>query len=320
MYQPLVSIIIPVYNGANYLKESIESALNQTYKNIEILVVNDGSVDNGATEKIAQSYGDKIRFFHKKNGGVSSALNFGIKNMRGEWFSWLSHDDLYDKNKIQKQIELIEKNSIYGSNKIVVLSASELINEQGKKIFHPSKKLNRNYSGSEIFTKSFNSSGINGCSLLIPKSVFDKFGEFDTSYKYLQDMEYWVKLMLDDYIFVCHDDVLVRTRVHSGQITTKFPQLYYIENERLGNEVVKILSDCNGKNEFLLKNYLYTCCKEYNYKLYRGIVSVLKNSKKFSLEVRMKVWFYIIYGRVYGLVKKGYKTIFINKIRKRVRI
>ena len=69
----LVSIVIPVYNGANYLSEAIDSALAQTYKNIEIIVVNDGSKDDGATEKVALSYGDKIRYFHKENGGVSSA-------------------------------------------------------------------------------------------------------------------------------------------------------------------------------------------------------------------------------------------------------
>lgn len=72
---PLVSIIIPVYNGSDYLEEAIESALNQTYKNIEIIVINDGSTDNGATEMIALKYRDQIRYFHKTNGGVSSALN-----------------------------------------------------------------------------------------------------------------------------------------------------------------------------------------------------------------------------------------------------
>ena len=79
---PLVSIIIPVYNGSDYLKEAIESALAQTYSNIEILVVNDGSCDDGKTEEIALSYKDRIRYITKPNGGVSSALNLGIAQMK----------------------------------------------------------------------------------------------------------------------------------------------------------------------------------------------------------------------------------------------
>ena len=80
----MISIIIPVYNGANYMKIAIDSALAQTYENTEVIVVNDGSQDNGKTEEIALSYGDKIRYFAKENGGCASALNFGISKMRGE--------------------------------------------------------------------------------------------------------------------------------------------------------------------------------------------------------------------------------------------
>ena len=89
--KPLVSIIIPVYNGANYLREAIESALGQTYGNCEVLVINDGSNDHGETEREALKFGDRIRYFKKENGGVASALNLGIRKMRGEYFSWLSH-------------------------------------------------------------------------------------------------------------------------------------------------------------------------------------------------------------------------------------
>ena len=86
---PKVSIVIPVYNGSNFLAEAIDSALSQTYHNTEIIVVNDGSTDEGATENIALSYGNKINYYLKKNGGVASALNFGIEKMSGEYFSWL---------------------------------------------------------------------------------------------------------------------------------------------------------------------------------------------------------------------------------------
>ena len=108
-FNPKISIIVPVYNGANYLKEAIESALAQTYKNIEIIVVNDGSNDAGLTEKTALSFGNKISYFSKPNGGTSSALNLGIKNMTGEYFSWLSHDDTYYPNKLKAQINVLSK-------------------------------------------------------------------------------------------------------------------------------------------------------------------------------------------------------------------
>lgn len=78
-FNPKVSIVIPVYNGSNYVRDAIDSALAQTYGNVEVIVVNDGSDDDGKTDEICRSYGKKIRYFKKKNGGVATALNKGIE-------------------------------------------------------------------------------------------------------------------------------------------------------------------------------------------------------------------------------------------------
>lgn len=129
-FNPLVSIIIPVYNGANYVAEAIESALNQTYKNIEIIVVNDGSTDE--TEKIVKKYGDKVRYFSKENGGTSTALNVGIKNMKGDYFSWLSHDDMYYPNKIKIQIEELKK---LENKDTILMTDHDGINENYEKTY-----------------------------------------------------------------------------------------------------------------------------------------------------------------------------------------
>ena len=136
MYVPKISIIIPAYNASDYLSEAIDSALNQTYSNIEIIVVNDGSKDDGATEKIALSYGQKIRYLSKENGGSSSALNWGISHMTGEWFSWLSHDDLYVPEKLQKQWEYMQALNVPVADlpKHVFFSASDLIDAKGRTI------------------------------------------------------------------------------------------------------------------------------------------------------------------------------------------
>ncbi len=215
VFNPLVSIIIPVYNGSNYVKEAIDSALAQTYKNIEVIVVNDGSTDN--TEKIVKSYGDKIRYFYKENGGVASALNFAIENSKGEYISWLSHDDVYYPNKIQKQVGLLaemeDKNAILYSN-------YQTINARGKKLratcFHK-----------QHFVKKLNNplypilNGlIHGCSLLLPRQIFVKHGYFNTELKCTQDYDFWYKVF-PSFNVVYMSDVLIKSRVHKNQDSKK---------------------------------------------------------------------------------------------------
>lgn len=131
-FHPMVSIIIPVYNGANYIREAIDSALNQTYDNIEVIVVNDGSRDKGKTEGIALSYGNKIRYYSKPNGGVATALNLGIEKMRGEYFSWLSHDDMYTPEKIAYEVEQL---SSYPNRTIVVAEGFQIVDANGNYLY-----------------------------------------------------------------------------------------------------------------------------------------------------------------------------------------
>ena len=104
--KPLVSIIIPLYNGSNYIEQAIQCALQQDYENTEILIINDGSTDQGLGRDICLKYSDRIRYFEKPNGGCASALNYGIRNAKGQFISWLSHDDLYQPNKISYQVSL----------------------------------------------------------------------------------------------------------------------------------------------------------------------------------------------------------------------
>ena len=206
-----LSIIIPVYNGSNYVREAIDSALAQTYKNIEILVVNDGSTDEGATRDICLSYGDKITYYEKENGGVSTALNLGIEKMTGDYFSWLSHDDLYYPDKIEKQMKELEK---YDENTILY-SNVDLIDLNGK-------KFDTIMYDHEMLTKkpdyALLRGSISGITLLIPRQAFKDCGGFDEKVRCVQDYLKWFE-MIDKYKFIHMTDVLAASRVHPKQVT-----------------------------------------------------------------------------------------------------
>ena len=260
-YNPLVSIIIPVYNGANYMKIAIDSALNQSYKNIEIIVVNDGSTDNDETEKIALSYGDKIRYYKKENGGCASALNFGISKMEGEWFSWLSHDDVYFPKKIESQINMIKNFNLDIKNTIVICE-NMVINNVGKKLF--CHKHNGNYkklSSQDMFKKFMNGRSLNGCSLLIPKCVLNKTGKFSTEYTYILDWIYWIDLALNGCVFFEYPEILVKNRKHIEQVSIKKQAILESETSKYTLELFDKVKD---NRDYSL--YLWSYCKRIGLK------------------------------------------------------
>ena len=207
-FSPLVSIIIPVYNGSNYMKEAIDSALSQTYEHIEIIVVNDGSIDD--TEKIAKSYGDKIRYFSKENGGVASALNLAIKEAKGEYISWLSHDDVYYPNKVLTQIGILssieDKNTILLSDIEMINSKSEITGKRVLSELYPKKRINNS-----LFLLL--NGMVHGCTLLIKRSIFFEFNLFDESLMTVQDYSLWFNIF-KKYKTYYVDKILIQSREH----------------------------------------------------------------------------------------------------------
>jgi hypothetical protein len=162
----LVSIIIPVYNSEKFLKQSLESAVHQTYKNIEIICINDGSSDNSL--KILNQFSDRITVISQENLGLALAVNSGISKMKGRWLKWLSPDDVLYQNAVEILVEQAKKlpeNTILYSN-------WEIIDENDKKLrdFHESNY--NNLDNFEFNVRLLDGQQINVNTSLIPSSLF----------------------------------------------------------------------------------------------------------------------------------------------------
>ena len=236
IYEPLVSIVIPAYNASNYLAEAIDSALAQTYPNVEIIVVNDGSRDDGATREVALSYGDQIRYFEKENGGSSSALNMGIANMKGEWFSWLSHDDLYTPTKVETQIRYIREKQIPEEElwRHIFFAGADIIDGNGNTV----RLCDRKEAGRiAAFVDSLTNNApliaepthylFHGCSCLVHRKAFEDIGVFDEKLRLLNDLDIWFRLYAADYRVHYIPESLVKGRVHGAQVSKSIGYSYH---------------------------------------------------------------------------------------------
>lgn len=231
---PKVSIVIPVYNGSNYVKGAIESALNQTYENVEVVVINDGSNDDNRTENICKSFGDRIVYIKQENQGVAGAMNTAFEHLSGDFFCWLSHDDEHLPNKTQNQIEFLQK---FGRNNLIAFGNYYLINDEDE-IWHESQ-MNRNLLATTPSIALLRGM-INGCTLMIPVHLVRKHLPFRVDLRFTQDYDMWDRIRADgEFIFM--PETLVKYRVHPGQDTNN-PNAN-IEGDRLWKAMISRRTD-----------------------------------------------------------------------------
>ncbi len=214
-----VSIIIPVYNGQRYLEECIESALNQTYNNVEVIAVNDGSTDNSL--QILKRYSDRIKIIDKKNGGTASALNVGIKTMTGEWYKRLSQDDILYENAVEVQIKTAKKLNDYAKN-CIFCTDHEIIDSNGKKIDEYLEPAYNHLNDFERNVHLLDRMVGNSTTSFHHKSLFDRFGLFNENLAFQEDYEFWLRVC---FLYGCRiyliPKITAKYRYHKNQLAER---------------------------------------------------------------------------------------------------
>jgi glycosyltransferase involved in cell wall biosynthesis len=232
--KPLVSVVIPAYNYAHLIGETLQSIICQSYIKWECIVVDNGSTDN--TKEVVESYGkiyNRIKYFSQPNTGPSSARNYGISLSSGEFIQFLDADDLLEKEKFEKEVEIMAHHPyqiVYSDMRYFPSGAPD-------RLFHTMSLNSENDlpwmkkisgKGNEVseFLMKENIMVIN--SPLIRKSVFEKVGFFDVSLRFNEDWDLWVRCALNDIYFYFHDDLNTKAlvRVHASSYSKDRFKMY----------------------------------------------------------------------------------------------
>ncbi len=216
--KPLVSIVIPVFNGSPYLKETVSSVLNSDYKPLEIILVDDGSTDK--SQVICQELTKKfknVHYFHfKKNRGMAYALNLGVKKAKGKYIARLNQDDLMVKNRLLKQVEFLEKNSDY----VAVGGAIKLFTNKKKEI----GTVNFPQSDEKIRKQWLFLSPFSDPTVMYRKSSWLKTSGYNQRFWPADDVHMWYQLGKIGKL-INLKDILTKVRWHDGAGSIKFHRL-----------------------------------------------------------------------------------------------
>lgn len=256
----LVSVIIPTYNRVSFLEEAIISVVNQNYYNIEILVIDDGSKENYA-QKICNKY--KIcNYFFKKNGGLSSARNFGVKNAKGNYIAFLDDDDYWRKDKLEKQVKILdtfkEVDCVHSSAVVVNENSVEL----GKVIGASDSKAHKRTG--DVFWNALGVWVVKSPTPLIRKEVFKEDLLFDESIKVGEDIDFYQRMFFRHKVYYINEPLaFYREYNNTDRLSLQLNKYIGIEKKIYDNFVkMKI------KNPFILNKIasklLITGVKRYN--------------------------------------------------------
>ncbi|WP_461537923.1 glycosyltransferase family 2 protein [Spongorhabdus nitratireducens] len=209
---PLVSVIVTCYNHDQYIEDAIQSVLGQTYENIELIVVNDGSTDKSEEILNRLSAQHNFKVIHQYNKGLSEATNTGLKEANGKFIALLDSDDIFLPDKISKQVRFMCRNqdiAICGGNMLIINDKKELASPRRFSKF-------RTLDFDDVFMDKKDI--IPASSAMIRKDVTDKIGGFDPSLKLIQDRYFWLKATAAGYKIAGMNDLLIYYRKHDKNI------------------------------------------------------------------------------------------------------
>lgn len=289
---PLVSVVISCYNHEVFIEDCINSVLKQTYKNIELIVFDDGSVDRSAEviERLSEKY--NFYFQRQENIGYTATLNRAIKLCKGKYVAFLGSDDMFFEDKIEKQVRFMEDRediAVCGGDISIINEAGVLLEKQKKK---PYREVD--------FNIMFNNrkAGPAAPTALMRLDVLRKVGGYDPDVR-LEDLYLWLKLTHSGYKMAVLSDDLVYYRKHGSNTHKNFKfmadsiiQIYEQYSAEKGYRKVmnKILISMFLRTSKLDKTYAYGLLKRieprfYNLKVLRGVWALIKPNKKLRINV-----------------------------------
>ena len=285
----LVSVIIPVYNSEKYLEECLESIINQTYPNIEIIAVDDGSEDSSLD--ILEQYSNKIDVYSQQNQGLASSLNLGISNVKGNWLKWFSPDDVMFPNTIETLVTEAKK---YNDNTIIY-SNWNIINDSGE----PLREFQEsNYNGLSAFDfniRLLDGQQINVNTTLIPINLLEKCKIRKLDDPVAIDYDLFLQCAIQhEARFHLITNPLVKYRIHTDQLSHKNITKTMDYVKKIRNELILQLDDS------LQKKYLNEL------QLYQKT----KTTKRKTMELGMK-----LISSTPSYVSDRILTFYLNKLR-----
>jgi alpha-1,3-rhamnosyltransferase len=218
--QPLVSIILPSYNHEKYVEEAVLSIVRQTYRNFELFVVDDGSKDGSPQllQRLSETYG--FQLFLQKNSGVLNVLNGAIPRCKGKYIAFLSSDDYWVLDKLEKQVKYLEEHSEVGAvfgNALAINASGEILPNYFQRFYNYTE-----YSFYDVVTLK---AQFPAPSNMFRKETFDKVGLYDTNYP-LEDLYMNLKISYNKYKIGFLPDLLTFYRVHPQNISKRSRYMY----------------------------------------------------------------------------------------------
>ncbi len=209
----MVSVVIPTFNRAHQVTRAVQSVLDQTFRDFEIIIVDDGSTDE--TKTAVSRFQDRVKLIvHDENLGVSAARNTGIHESAEAFVAFLDSDDFWLPNKLQKQIQFFETNP-----NALICQTEEIWIRNGHRV-NPRKK-HRKPSG-DIFEQSLKRCLVSPSAVMLKRSVFDEIGGFDESLPACEDYDMWLRIAWRYPIFLIPDRLIVKIGGHSDQLSRRY--------------------------------------------------------------------------------------------------